>query len=179
MSPLLKGALLAALQLALLGAVGVKLLYDRASLPRAWVETAGVDPDLPIRGRYVALSVVLPAAAESAAAENEVACGRIELKAGQAMAVLERDAGDTRPRGMSRGSTCFRRATDRTDRWLLLGPVAFFLPERAKDPTLHAQPHELWVEVTLPPQGAPRPIRLGLKRNAGIEPLDRPRPTQT
>jgi len=40
-------------------AVGGKLLYDRATLPRAWVETAGVDPYLPIRGRYASLRLVV------------------------------------------------------------------------------------------------------------------------
>jgi len=40
-------------------AVGGKLFYDRASLPRVWVETAGVDPYLPIRGRYASLRLVV------------------------------------------------------------------------------------------------------------------------
>jgi hypothetical protein len=51
-------------------------------------------------------------------------------------------------------------------------PVAFFLPEHARDPTLGRQPGELWIEATLPPRGAPRPLRLGLRRDARIEPLD-------
>ena len=171
MSALLQGVLLAAVQVALIGAVGGKLLYDRASLPRAWVETAGVDPDLPIRGRYVALNLVLPLAPESVAPEADVACGRIELPDGRPVAVLEAGAGDGESAVMPGRPTCFRRAGDGNDRWLLVEPVAFFLSEHAKDPTLEAQPRELWVEVTLPSQGAPRPIRLGLRRNARIEPL--------
>ena len=49
----------ALLQAAIVLAVGGKLLYDRATLPRAWVETAGVDPYLPIRGRYASLRLVV------------------------------------------------------------------------------------------------------------------------
>ena len=171
MSPLLRGVLVAVVQVALIGAVGGKLLYDRASLPRVWVETAGVDPDLPIRGRYVTLFVALPLSPESVATDREVACGRIELRAGQPMAVLVGEASGAANDVMPRRSTCFRRTGDGDDRWMLVEPVAFFLSEHAKDPTLRAQPHELWVEVTLPRRGAPRPIRLGLKRDAGIEPL--------
>jgi hypothetical protein len=167
----MRGVLVAVVQVALIGAVGGKLLYDRASLPRAWVETAGVDPELPIRGRYVTLYVVLPVSPESVATEREAACGRIELRGAQPVAVLEGDAGGVANDVMPGRSTCFRRTGDGNDRWMLVEPVAFFLSEHAKDPTLRAQPHELWVEVTLPRRGAPRPIRLGLKRDAGIEPL--------
>jgi hypothetical protein len=171
MSALLRGVLLAVVQVALIGAVGGKLLYDRASLPRAWVETAGVDPDLPIRGRYVALNLVLPLAPESVAPEVDVACGRIELPDGRPVAVLDRDA-DARGAGPGAGAACFRqRRLDPGEPWMLLEPVAFFLPEDAPDPTRDVRPGELWVEVTLPKRGAPRPIRLGLKRNGAIEPL--------
>ena len=34
---------------------------DRATRPRVWVETAPYDPDLPIRGRYVSLQIVVDA----------------------------------------------------------------------------------------------------------------------
>ncbi len=51
------GLILAALHLALVGSLGVKLLADRATCPRVWVRTAPVDPNLPIRGRYVRLGL--------------------------------------------------------------------------------------------------------------------------
>ena len=49
------GLILAAIQLAIVGSLGGKLLADRATCPRVWVRTAPVDPNLPIRGRYVSL----------------------------------------------------------------------------------------------------------------------------
>ena len=64
MSALQRGLLLAVIQVALMATVAVKLYYDRATLPRAWIESAGVDPDLPIRGRYVALNLLFPPAPE-------------------------------------------------------------------------------------------------------------------
>jgi hypothetical protein len=54
-----RALVVALLQAAIVLAVGGKLLYDRATLPRAWVETAGVDPYLPIRGRYASLRLVV------------------------------------------------------------------------------------------------------------------------
>jgi hypothetical protein len=171
MSALARAAWIAVLQVALLAAVGGKLLYDRAVLPRAWIETAGVDPDLPIRGRYVALNLVLPAVEEAPIAPSAtLAYGRIEIRHGRAVAVLA--GGDpvmadaAHPLGFVRNIGLAR------ERWQTLVPVAFFLPEHVRDPTVGRRPGELWVEATLPPRGAPRPVRLGLRRDARIEPLD-------
>lgn len=76
------------------------------------------------------------------------------------------------------GSTC--------DEMNLQDPVNFYLPEHAKDPTPIRQGHwdkdkmqwiadlnspELWVEVTVPPKGPPRPVQLALKENGVWKPL--------
>jgi hypothetical protein len=65
-------------------------------------------------------------------------------------------------------------------------PVNFYLPEHVKDPTPARRSHwdtqqmrwivdpnapELWVEVTVPPNGPPRPVQLALKENGVWEPL--------
>ncbi len=51
--------------------------------------------------------------------------------------------------------------------------VLFFIPEHVKDPSRRATGEELWVEVTLPKKGPPRPIRLGVKKDGGeITPLE-------
>ena len=50
-----KGLILAAFQCLLVLSLSGKLLYDRATCPRIWVKTAQWDPNLPIRGRYLAL----------------------------------------------------------------------------------------------------------------------------
>lgn len=171
MSPLLKGVLLAVLQVALIAGIGGKLLYDRATLPRAWVETAGVDPDLPVRGRYVALGLLFAEAPGAAPVADEHACGRIELRNGQPVAVIEGNAQRHMQRGGARRVCFTRRAGAGVAKWLLEEQVAFFLPEHAPDPTRDVRPGELWVEVTLPPHGAPRPIRLGLMRDGAIQPI--------
>ena len=61
MKPLYKGILLAALHVSLVCTLGAKLLYDRAHRPRIWVKSAIYDPNLPIRGKYLSLTVEAPA----------------------------------------------------------------------------------------------------------------------
>jgi hypothetical protein len=53
-----KGLILAAIQCLLVLSLTGKLLYDRSTCPRVWVKTARWDPNLPIRGRYLALRLV-------------------------------------------------------------------------------------------------------------------------
>lgn len=164
MNALGKGLVIGAAQVALVLAVGGKLLYDRANLPRAWVETAGFDPVLPIRGRYVALNLLFEAAPESATipADEDYAAGAIVVRGDAALVILERHADDGRPRGPLQFT---RRDTPAGPRWMLVRPVAFFLPEHAPDPTRDARPGELWMEVTVPPRSMPRPIQL--RRSGG------------
>ena len=107
-----RGLIVAALHLAIVASLGGKLLFDRATRPRVWLHAVPVDPDLPMRGRYVRLGLE----------------GRREQ-------------------------------------------IAYFIPEHVPDPSVRAPGEELWVEVTLPRKGAPRPIRLGVKKNGILTPL--------
>jgi len=53
--------------------------------------------------------------------------------------------------------------------------VVYFVTESATEvDSRRFAPHadELWVEVTIPRKGPPRPIRLGWKRNGSIQPID-------
>jgi len=52
-----KGIVVGALQCALVLSLTGKLLYDRATCPRVWVKTLPYDPNLPIRGRYLSLTL--------------------------------------------------------------------------------------------------------------------------
>ncbi|MBA3497875.1 MAG: hypothetical protein H0T86_12285 [Gemmatimonadales bacterium] len=54
------GLLLTALHVAMLGTLGLKLVADRARLPRAWARTQPYDPSTPLRGRYVKLALEIP-----------------------------------------------------------------------------------------------------------------------
>jgi hypothetical protein len=109
----LKGLIVCALHVAIVSSLGVKLLIDRATRPRMWVHVLPVDPDLPMRGRYVRLRTVGPDASQ----------------------------------------------------------IAFFVPEHIPDPSVRAAGEELWAEVTIPRKGPPRPIRLAVKKDGVLTPL--------
>ena len=55
------------------------------------------------------------------------------------------------------------------DRFPAPGPV---IPEHVPDPSRRPAGEELWVEVTIPRAGAPRPIRLGVKKDRVLTPLN-------
>jgi hypothetical protein len=54
----------------------------------------------------------------------------------------------------------------------LAKPVDYYIAEHAPDPSWTKQGRELWIEVTLPPKGPPRPLALALKDNGLWKPLN-------
>jgi hypothetical protein len=166
MSPLMKGLVLAAIQVLLVGSVGAKYLYDRANYPRVWVETVPYDPDLPIRGRYVSVAVlvdtkriVTPEAPPDTGAPA-MFVGRLEVEGERLVAVEDSDG-----RHWVSSRTCGKAQC-----WQLAEPLAYFIPEHVADPSRRPAGETLWVEVTVPPKGAPRPIRLGVKKEGAAAP---------
>jgi hypothetical protein len=152
MTSLQKGLILAGVQIALVMSLGAKLVIDRSMLPRVWVKTVPFDPDLPIRGRYVSLRLMVdargfPEGAVYSPAELSVEGGKLVAK----------PADDSNVHVMSGMS--------------IAEPVAFFIPEHVADPSWRKVGEEMWVEVTVPKRGPPRPIRLGVKKDGVLTPL--------
>lgn len=158
MNPRLKkGLIVAALHLAIVGSLGVKLLVDRATRPRVWARTGPIDPDSPLRGRYVRLRVE----GEPLDFTDAVTSVRLADWNGQ-LGFTPAPSGPTASLSTRDGR---RIAT-------LDQPLAFFIPEHVPDPSVRGPGEELWVEVTLPRKGAPRPIRLAVKKDGVLTPLD-------
>lgn len=199
MRPAIRAVIVALLQAAIVLAVGGKLLYDRATLPRVWVETAGVDPYLPIRGRYVRLRLVVtpanppdaawveqrrqqlevppeqqrpgsPAAPPGEATFVAPGTGRVSFPVGRLIPAAEGLEVELLKDAMG-GPDVDRYASmhaegdlfDEQGGWILSNPIAFFLPEHVEDPTRLPPGESLWAEVTVPPDGPPRPIRLAVR----------------
>ena len=57
------------------------------------------------------------------------------------------------------------------DQMRLAEPVDFYIAEHATDPSWLKPGQELWIEVTVPPKGPPRPLQLALKDNGVWRPL--------
>ena len=57
------------------------------------------------------------------------------------------------------------------DQMWLVDPVNFYISEHAVSPLPLVSGAELWIEVTVPPKGPPRPIQLALKQDGRWQPL--------
>jgi hypothetical protein len=164
MKPWVKGVVIAAVHVGLVASLGAKLLYDRATRPRVWALAAPYDPNLPIRGRYVSLRLVVEPR------------GIQETKPGpgwqppQSVVLRVEDSrlvAETKPE--ERGydpSALHVQFLQRQDQKLAVldKAVALFITEHIPDPSRRPPGEELWVEVTIPKEGPPRPIRLGVKK---------------
>ena len=163
MSPRRAGIALALIQVLLVGTLGIKLLVDRARLPRGWARTLPFDPDLPIRGRYVRLRLEVPLARQPG-----------DARGGEHRRVRLQTAGD-KIEGVVDNEGHLQVRLDSAASGLVAGlaePVAYFIPEHIPDPSIRPAGEELWAEVTVPKSGPPRPIRLGVRRNGTLTPLD-------
>lgn len=153
-------SLVAALHVAIVASLGAKLLVDRATRPRVWARAAPVDPNLPIRGRYVRLNVEAVPSSEPMIGGSHIA---LSVRDGQLVATPAGGASKLTVRFVERGG----------DRVAVVNePLAYFIPEHVADPSRRPPGEELWVEVTLPRAGAPRPIQLGVKKDGMLTPLD-------
>jgi hypothetical protein len=154
-----QGFIVALIHVALVASLGAKLQIDRVTRPRVWARTVPVDPDSPLRGRYVRLRVQVDAE-ESVFGDQSFQNVRLVVQ-GQSLGVAAEPAGT--------GGLVLRTRDGTT---VLEPPLAFFIPEHVPDPSIRQSGEELWVEVTVPKAGAPRPIRLGVKKDGVITPLD-------
>jgi hypothetical protein len=156
-----KGLIIAAVHLALVCSLGAKLLFDRQTRPRVWVEVMPYDPDLPIRGRYVRLQA-------KAAARGFPDAGE-PTEGGTALLTVEDDRLIATHTESSAGEDVRIQIEDGAPVALLRTPLAYFIPEHVEDPS--GKPG-LMVEVTIPRKGPPRPIRLGVREDGRIRPLE-------
>src|SRR5712692_9645588 len=159
MKLLYKGLLLLALQIAIVLSLGAKLLTDRATRPRVWARALLYDPNLPIRGRYVSMQLEVSArsvyttpipADKKFNWWQEQKQVNLMVVNGQLTASPSEDPGALR---------VTRRLIRNEEIAFLSEPVLYFIPEHAEDPSRRPAGEELWVEVTVPKKGPPRPIR--------------------
>ena len=178
------------IQVAIVSTVAIKYLYQRATCPRVWTRAAAYDPSLIMRGRYLSLqlsvdgcSSTLPSAKNaqfprnangtpSGTSFNVNAPGmvwfqaKLAVKDNKLIAIRvpeSESSGSTESVSAAPGSTC--------DQMRFAVPVDFYIAEHATDPTFLKSGQELWIEVTVPPKGPPRPLQLAVKDNGAWKPL--------
>jgi uncharacterized membrane-anchored protein len=178
------------IQLLLVSSIAAKYYYQRAKCPRVWVRTAAYDPEMVMRGRYLSLQLTvdgcestLPSALDAVFPRNSDGTTkpdgfhlnwqggvsfRAKLKAenNKLLAIRIPEADQS-----SKGVMVWAMPESACDAMRLQEPVDFYIAEHASDPSLLKKGQELWIEVTVPPQGPPRPIQLALKDNGYWKPL--------
>jgi len=161
-----KGVLLTAIQILIVLSLGGKLLYDRATRPRVWALCQVYDPELPIRGRYLAENLQVPAEDFT---DFRPDTPQNQWYVNQRWAYLEvrdkklvaKPAGSGSPIWMN-----LRENPDGTLFAITQEPVLIFIPDNAQIPRLE-RGDQMWIEVSVPKQGPPRPIRLAVKTKDG------------
>jgi hypothetical protein len=170
-----RSVVLLVVQLVLVLSVAGKYVYERKVCPRVWARTAQADPSLPLRGRYLDLRLAVDACAFPHDAANLLGPGsarvwrwrvKPEAKEGRLVAIPVGD--DVRP---ELTQELMQWGNHPCERAVLSQPANYFIADRAKSPFPLKPQEELWVEVTVPPSGPPRPIQLAISSDAGFKPL--------
>lgn len=182
---------LLAIQLLLVCSIAGKYLFQRWRCPRVWARTVAIDPELPMRGRYLSLRVEVDGCASTLPSARQATFPRditgaaapgpyrlrplqppvqfqadLKIENNKLLAVRLQDGADT-----SAGQTVQAWPGQPCNQMALAKPVDFYLAEHAQSPLPLRAGQELWIEVTLPPKGPPRPTQLALKQDGGWTPL--------
>jgi hypothetical protein len=157
MKPLYRGIAVAALQCLLVLSVAGKYALDRERLPRAWAKATPFDPNLAIRGRYVSLNLEVDG---MMGPRDSLQQATLSVRNGRLFAEVV--PFETGVHVVRWGNGPLRLAE----------PVAFFISETVPDPSRRPRGEELWVEVSVPRRGEPRPIRLAVKKGGVFTLLD-------
>ncbi|MGB7282158.1 MAG: hypothetical protein WBE13_07850 [Candidatus Acidiferrum sp.] len=166
-----RGVLFAVIQVALVSSLGAKLMWDRETLPRGWAATRGYDPDLPIRGRYINISLLVKADKVFPSLPTESHNTAPSCVFGSQNVYLTVENG----RVVANPADHFTGLTVSGPRWqdgemlaMLSPPVVYFLPEHALNPMSGRPTGTLFLELTVPREGPPRPIRFGTRAGGEI-----------
>jgi hypothetical protein len=187
----MSGAAIAVLviQLALVLSIGGKYLYERQTCPRVWARAVAFDPEMPMRGRYLSTQLVVDGCGSTLPSATHAQFPRdingavkpgpyvvrgapvnfeAALKVENNRLVAVRLEGNNNP---NEGQRVWATNDLPCDQMHLQSATDFFISEHASSPMPLKHGQELWIEVTLPPMGPPRPIQLAVKDNGVWKPL--------
>ncbi|MGD0740318.1 MAG: hypothetical protein ABR957_12030 [Terracidiphilus sp.] len=160
------------IQLALVSTIAAKYLHQRWTCPRVWTRAAALDPQSPMRGRYLALQLIVDGCQSTLPSAGDATFPRDvngAVKPGPYI-LRPNDVGGTED--SSAGEVVVGAAGSPCNQMQLESSTDFFIPDSAQSPLPLKPGQELWIEVAVPSQGPPRPIQLALKDNGAWKPLD-------
>jgi hypothetical protein len=176
-------------QLGLVSTIAAKYLYQRWRCPRVWTRAAAYDPEMPMRGRYLSMQLkvdgcqsTLPSAKEATFPRDVSGAIRpgpfvlrpravyfsadLKVENDRLEAIRIQD-----PEAHSGGQQVSAMPGARCEDMRLETPVDFYIADTAQSAMPLKADQELWIEVTVPPKGPPRPIQLALKQGGAWRPL--------
>ncbi len=179
-------------QLALVSSLAASYAWQRHSYPRVWTRAYGYDPVLPLRGRYLSLQVAVDGCASTLPSSKQALFQRdyagaikpgpyavgeapqnIEFRAQLQVANNTLQAVYISDESLrSKGQQVIAKPGEPCSQMLLAKPVDFFIANDARSPLPLALGQELWIEVTVPPVGPPRPLQLTINDSKGWKPLN-------
>lgn len=177
-----KGLLVLVMQIVLVLSVAGKYAWERHTCPRVWTPAAQFDPQQPIRGRYLALNLRANACdlpqtplQEDYGLNTAHQWGPISVHRWQVVPVVKSGrlyAELADPQSPVDASTLTLRVGTPCESALLYDTTEFFIAEHAQTPFPLAKGEELWAEVTVPPTGPPRPLRLAVSNGKDFHVLN-------
>lgn len=176
------------IQLGLVSSIAAKYWYERWTSPRVWTRGASFDSDLPMRGRYLSLQLTvdgcqstLPSAKQAAFPHNVdgtvrsprfAVLGAAPIQFQAKLAVQQNKLVALRlpePGAARDGQLVSAWPGAACEEMHVTAPVSFYIGGRGQ-PAI-GRGGELWVEVTVPRQGPPRPTQLAIEQNGVWKPL--------
>lgn len=177
MTPRSRAMWLLGIQMLIVCLIAGKYWYERATCPRVWVRVQGLDPEMPVRGRYLALTPLVDACAlppepnefndSSRYVHPYIPFGSREWPvtiqaANGTLRVIPATRRAPMSVELSKNGDCHRAP--------LSPAIDLFIPENSQLP--RQEPHEeFWMEVTVPPAGPPRAIQLATSLDGKWQPL--------
>src|ERR1039458_8409184 len=181
-------------QLFIVSSVAGKYLWQRWRCPSVWTRAAAIDPELPMRGRYLSLQLTVDGCQSTLPSAKLATFPRdvngaiksgpyvlrpqpVEFRAN--LKVENNKLVAVRPEGQdiggqedsAAGQEISAMPSAPCNQMTVTDGVDFYIPDTAKSP-LPLQPgQELGIAVPAPPTGPPRPIQLALKDNGAWKPL--------
>jgi hypothetical protein len=170
------------IQLAIVGSIAEKYFYERWRCPHVWTRAAMYDPELLMRGRYLSMQLTVDGCKSTLPSANQAVYPRNVDGTPRAGAYsvdgrhfvnfqAEIKVEDNKLVAIRLPESDLRRVGEAVtatpgvacDNLRLQQAVNFYISEHASSPLPVKAGQELWVEVTVPPKGPPRPIQLALK----------------
>jgi len=177
------------IQLLIVSSIAAKYCYQRWRCPRVWTRAAVINSEWFTRGRYFSLVLAVDGCQSTLPSAKFATFPRdvngaikpgpyvlrpqpvyfranLKVESNQLVALRvegQEDSNIGQEISVAPGAPCSQMQ--------LSDPVSFYIADTAQSP-LPLQPNqELWIEVTVPPTGPPRPLALALKDNGGWKPL--------